>query len=91
MIRSFALSLFFVTFSLWVPGVASANGRYEATYALGVWLTWAQICWSRRPGSAWQGGAPATRLRLRAGAGRTAHAYGYARRNHGTDGPAVAR
>ena len=41
MIRSFALSLFFVTFSLWVPGVASANGRYEATYALGVWLTWA--------------------------------------------------
>jgi uncharacterized membrane protein len=38
MIRSFALSLFFVTFGTWAPGAASI--RDSASYTLGVWLSW---------------------------------------------------
>jgi hypothetical protein len=40
MIRSFALSLFFVTFSLWVPGLASTNLPEAIGYPLGVFLSW---------------------------------------------------
>jgi len=40
MVRSFALALFFITFSTWVPGVASASVRYDVEYALGIWLSW---------------------------------------------------
>jgi len=40
MVRSFALSLFFITFSIWVPGVASAGVRHDAEYAIAIWLSW---------------------------------------------------
>jgi len=40
MIRSFALSLFFVTFSFWTPGLASTNLPEAAAYPLGVFLSW---------------------------------------------------
>jgi uncharacterized membrane protein len=40
MIRSFALSLFFVTFSFWTPGLASSNLPQAVAYPLGVFLGW---------------------------------------------------
>ena len=40
MIRSFALSLFFVTFSFWTPGLASTNLPQSVAYPLGVFLSW---------------------------------------------------
>ena len=40
MIRSFALSLFFVTFSLWVPGLGSTNLPEAFGYPLAVFLSW---------------------------------------------------
>ena len=40
MIRSFALSFFFVTFSLWVPGLASTNLPEAISYPLAVFLSW---------------------------------------------------
>ena len=39
-IRSFALSLFFVTFSFWTPGLASTNLPQAVAYPLGVFLSW---------------------------------------------------
>lgn len=38
MARSFALSLFFITFSFWVPEAAN-GGRHETVYAIGVWAS----------------------------------------------------
>ena len=40
MVRSFALSLFFVTFSFWVPGLGSTNLLEAIAYPLGVFLSW---------------------------------------------------
>jgi uncharacterized membrane protein len=40
MIRSFALSLFFVTFSFWTPGLATLNLPQAVAYPLGVFLSW---------------------------------------------------
>lgn len=40
MIRSFALSFFFVTFSIWVPGLASTSLPEEIGYPLAVFLSW---------------------------------------------------
>jgi uncharacterized membrane protein len=40
MIRSFALSLFFVTFSVWTPGLASTKLPEAVAYPLGVFLSW---------------------------------------------------
>jgi uncharacterized membrane protein len=40
MIRSFALSFFFVTFSFWMPGLASTNLPEALSYPLGVFLSW---------------------------------------------------
>jgi uncharacterized membrane protein len=40
MIRSFALSLFFVTFSFWVPGLASTSLPEEIGYPLAIFLSW---------------------------------------------------
>lgn len=40
MIRSFALSLFFVTFSFWTPGLASTNLPQAVAYPLGVFVSW---------------------------------------------------
>jgi len=40
MIRSFALSLFFVTFNFWMAGLASTNLPEAVAYPLGVFLSW---------------------------------------------------
>lgn len=40
MIRSFALAFFFVTFSLWVPGLASTSLPEAISYPLAVFLSW---------------------------------------------------
>jgi uncharacterized membrane protein len=40
MIRSFSLSLFFVTFSFWVPGLASTSLPEAIAYPLAVFLSW---------------------------------------------------
>lgn len=40
MLRSFSLSLFFVTFSLWVPGLASTSLPDAIGYPLAVFLSW---------------------------------------------------
>lgn len=40
-IRSFSLSLFFVTFSFWVPGLTGTDLPYELAYPLAVFLSWA--------------------------------------------------
>jgi len=40
MIRSFSLSLFVVTFSFWVPGLASTNLPEGIGYPLAVFLSW---------------------------------------------------
>jgi uncharacterized membrane protein len=40
MIRSFALSFFFVTFSFWVEGLSSTALPAEVAYPLGVFLGW---------------------------------------------------
>ena len=40
MIRSFSLSLFFVTFSFWVPGLTGTDLPYEIAYPLAVFLSW---------------------------------------------------
>lgn len=40
MIRSFALSLFFVTFSVWTPELASRKLPEAVAYPLGVFLSW---------------------------------------------------
>lgn len=40
MIRSFALSFFFVTFSLWVPGLTSTTLPETISYPLAVFLSW---------------------------------------------------
>lgn len=40
MIRSFSLSFFFVTFSFWIPGLASTNLPAAIAYPLGVFLSW---------------------------------------------------
>jgi hypothetical protein len=58
------LSLFFVTFSLWVPEAASVGMRQEAGYAIGIWLSWGlnllvAEAWIRRP---WQRPATPTRV-----------------------------
>ncbi|MCE7858625.1 MAG: DUF2306 domain-containing protein [Chloroflexi bacterium CFX2] len=39
-IRSFSLSLFFVTFSFWVPGLTESSIPYEVAYPLAVFLSW---------------------------------------------------
>ena len=41
MIRSFALSFFFVTFSFWVPALASTSLPEAISFPLGVFLSWA--------------------------------------------------
>lgn len=41
MVRSFSLSLFFITFSVWVPGMASTGLPTEVSYPLAVFLSWA--------------------------------------------------
>lgn len=41
MIRSFSLSLFFVTFSFWVDGLTDTSLPYEVAYPLAVFLSWA--------------------------------------------------
>jgi uncharacterized membrane protein len=41
MTRSFSLSLFFVTFSLWVPALQHTPLPDEIAYSLGVFLAWA--------------------------------------------------
>jgi hypothetical protein len=38
--RSVALSFFFVTFSLWVPGLASTNLPETVSYPLAIFLSW---------------------------------------------------
>ena len=53
MLRSFALSFFFVTFSLWVPGLRGTSLPEEVAYPLGVLLAWvlnlaAAEMWIRR-------------------------------------------
>lgn len=53
MIRSFALSLFFVSFSFWVPGLASTSLPEAVSYPLAVFLSWglnlmAAEVWIRR-------------------------------------------
>lgn len=56
MIRSFALSLFFVTFSFWVPGLAVTSLPADISYGLAVTLSWALnlliaeiwIIWTKR-------------------------------------------
>ena len=40
MIRSFALSLFFVTFNFWMPGLAGTNLPQAVAYPLSVFLSW---------------------------------------------------
>lgn len=40
MIRSFALSFFFVTFTFWVEGLASTSLPAAVVYPLGVFLSW---------------------------------------------------
>jgi uncharacterized membrane protein len=40
MMRSFALSFFFVTFSFWVPGLASTSLPQAISYPLAVFLSW---------------------------------------------------
>ncbi len=40
MLRSFSLSLFFVTFSLWVPGLASTRLPEAMGYPLAIFLSW---------------------------------------------------
>ncbi len=40
MIRSFSLSLFFVTFSFWVPGLTGTDLPYSLAYPLAVFLSW---------------------------------------------------
>jgi uncharacterized membrane protein len=40
MIRSFSLSLFFVTFSFWVPGLTGTDLPYDLAYPLAVFLSW---------------------------------------------------
>ena len=40
MIRSFSLSLFIVTFSLWVPGLAKTDLPVSIGYPLAVFLSW---------------------------------------------------
>ena len=40
MIRSFALSLFFVTFEFWVEGLGGSGLPHAAAYPLGVFLGW---------------------------------------------------
>jgi uncharacterized membrane protein len=40
MIRSFSLSLFFVSFSFWVPGLASTSLPKVISYPLAVFLSW---------------------------------------------------
>jgi uncharacterized membrane protein len=40
-IRSFSLSLFFVSFSFWVPGLTESSLPYDVAYPLAVFLSWA--------------------------------------------------
>lgn len=40
MFRSFALSFFFVTFNIWVPGLAGTSLPAEISYPLAVFLSW---------------------------------------------------
>lgn len=40
MLRSFALSLFFVSFSIWVPVLAGTGGGKDAAYTVAVTLSW---------------------------------------------------
>ena len=40
MIRSFALSLFFVSFSFWVPGLTSTSLPEAVSYPLALFLSW---------------------------------------------------
>lgn len=57
MIRSVALSFFFVTFSIWVPGLANSNLPAALRYPLAVFLSWSLnlfvaegwIWWTRTP------------------------------------------
>jgi hypothetical protein len=63
MIRSFALSLFFVTFSFWVPGLASTTLPEEIDYPLAVFLSWSlnllvAELWIRRSRSRFSDRAP---------------------------------
>ena len=53
MARSFSLTLFFVTFSLWVPGLHATALPPTISYTLGVFLSWslnllAAELWIRR-------------------------------------------
>lgn len=57
MIRSVALSFFFVTFSIWVPGLANSSLPEAVRYPLAVFLSWSLnllvaegwIGWTRAP------------------------------------------
>ncbi len=40
MIRSFALTFFFVTFSIWVPGLEATALPHQISYPLAVSLSW---------------------------------------------------
>jgi hypothetical protein len=40
MIRSFSLSLFFVSFSFWVPGLTGTSLPEAISYPLAVFLSW---------------------------------------------------
>lgn len=40
MLRSFALSLFFVSFSIWVPALVEAEASDDAAYTVAVTLSW---------------------------------------------------
>ena len=67
MLRSFALSCFFVTFSLWVPALAQTGLPEAISYPIGLFLSWAPNLavaevWIRR-----------SRSRAAARAARTAH------------------
>ena len=58
MVRSFSLTLFFVTFSIWVPGLEATALPDSISYPLGVFLSWslnllAAELWIRRTRVQW--------------------------------------
>ncbi len=58
MVRSFSLTLFFVTFSIWVPGLDATALPDSVSYPLGVFLSWslnllAAELWIRRTRVEW--------------------------------------
>ena len=58
MVRSFSLTLFFVSFSIWVPGLEATALPESISYPLGVFLSWslnllAAELWVRRTRVGW--------------------------------------